>query len=263
MIMNFVPKIKQFPAHPSGDDSVKTAFWIAQTEITKKVWDDVTTWAESNGYSFSDDPTAISDNHPISKISWKEAIIFCNALTEYCNSQVSPTPNYTCYYKKNGDAVIKNPTSFDEDQLVLDENATGFRLPTVSEWNLAAMFIEDKKSDQILLRNNGECTNLYWASGALAGNINAFEKVAWFSSNSQDSCHTVKSRTTNQLGVYDMSGNLWEWCFDEKDETTGDRAMKGGSYQADSTYIAIEFLQSAAPSDTSKTYGLRVVKERK
>ena len=112
------------------------------------------------------------DNLPVERVSWYEAIKFCNVLSK----KMGLTPVYTI----NGNNVSQNTS------------ANGFRLPAVEEWLYAA--------------KGGE-------NYAYAGS-NKIDDVAWYDNNSGNKTHPVAQKKPNGYGLYDMSGNVREWCWD-------------------------------------------------
>lgn len=113
--------------------------------------------------------------HPVENITWHDAVGFCNALSEYCGL----VPAYT----------------FRRRETSCDFTASGFRLPTEHEWEVAA--------------RGG---NILTFSGS-----DESEDVAWCSPGSKGATHPVGKKQPNGWGLYDMSGNVWEWCWDWHD----------------------------------------------
>ena len=127
-----------------------------------------------------------------------------------------------------------------------------FRMPTEAEWEYAA--------------RGGNKSKGYTYSGS-----NTIGDVAWYYDNSSDKTHTVKTKAANELGIYDMSGNVNEWCSDwygtysnsaqtdPTDPTTGTlRVSRGGSWFNNASYCRCAYRFSQTPSNRFYNLGVRL-----
>ncbi|MCI7645741.1 MAG: formylglycine-generating enzyme family protein [Bacteroidales bacterium] len=127
-----------------------------------------------------------------------------------------------------------------------------FRMPTEAEWEYAARGGSKRKG--------------YLYSGG-----NTLSAVGWYGDNSSSSTHPVAQKAANELGLYDMSGNVWEWCSDwygsysssaqtnPTGPSTGSyRVLRGGSWYFNATYCRVAFRDINAPSDRYLDYGVRL-----
>ncbi len=178
----------------------------------------------------------VPDNRPVEMVSWYDAVSFCNIL--------STREGITACYEINGKTVTCN------------FNANGYRLPTEAEWEYAA--------------RGGNQSKNYIYSGD-----NNISRVAWYYSNSDGKTHPVGSKLANELGLYDMCGNVWEWCWDwyglysaapqmnpAGPDSGIDRVFRGGNMITHAEYLQVFFRAFHNPSLVGKGVGFRVAQKR-
>ena len=249
-----------------GEATVDHDFWIGETEVTYELWHAVRGWAEENGYTFAnagregregeigEGPTRNKD-HPVTMISWYDILVWCNALSQYLD--------YEPVYAHEGRLYRDSRETPDG---ITIRKVTGFRLPTCEEWELAARYRGGDGSDDAI--EYPEDSGMYWTPGNYASGAagpytdeQATGAVAWYSGNTDGNTQPVgqKPRRGNHLGLYDMSGNVFEWVDVSEGDAPG---LRGGDVYRDASNLQIGKTnpRGVPPPDRPFTnVGLRVV----
>ncbi len=211
-----------------GGTVVTAPYSVGETEVTGALWDAVLAHPAAARFVFTGKqvygPTADS---PVAGISWRDAIVFCNALSAVLD--LPPVYRFAEGSKVDGPVTSVLDLEDLRDAVVAMPNANGFRLPTSDEWELAARYID----------------GLTWTPGSHpSGSETPYyedTRSSLYAVFQADSVAPARSRASNRLGIYDMSGNVWEWCFDTfeenagaKDEAeamlAGKRVVRGGTW---------------------------------
>jgi len=214
------------------------SFNLSKYEVTQKEWFEV---MGKNPSYFK------GDNLPVENVSWYDAIEYCNARSQ----KEGLTPAYTID-KSRSDP--NNQNSYDNVRWVVtwNRNANGYRLPTEAEWEYAC---------------RAGTTTAYNTGASITDN------TGWYSANSDRKTHPVGQKPANAWGLYDMHGNVFEWCWDWYDDypsgaqpdpvgasSGSSRVERGGSWNITAQFARSAFRNYADPYDRYIDLGFRVLR---
>ena len=198
------------------------------------------------------------DELPVERVSWYDVLVFANRLSV----QYSLRPAYSINGSTNpsdwGDVPTTSTTAWNNVEIV--EGANGWRLPTEHEWEFAA------KGGRLSVGHGGSVGGPPANTGAtethtyliFSGSDTATE-VSWHNLNSGRRTRPVGSLQPNELGLYDMSGNVWEWTWDRSPPTSTNRVIRGGAWGSFvSLHLATQF--SISPAFRLLDAGFRLVR---
>lgn len=210
------------------------AFYMDATEVTKAKWDEVYAWAIAHGYSFDHVGSGKAANHPVHTVCWYDVVKWCNARSQ-----------------KEGRTPCYNLSTW-----ACDFAANGYRLPTVAEWVYAA-------------RGGQSGRRFPWGDTITHSQANYVSS----SSYSYDTSPTRGSHPTyatggypytspagafaaNGYGLYEMVGNVWEWCNDSSGSARG---IRGGGWSYDVYYARCGGSHWGNPGAFNHASGFRAV----
>ena len=235
-------------------------------------------WCTKDSTEFTLFNGDVQEKRPVEELTWYDAVWYCNALSE----KEGLTKAYNIEVTEVRQASGKTGYYIYEANVTLNKNPTGYRLPTEAEWEYAARGGDPTVADWNYMFSGADTAEGVYHSWP---DNSGLDSVGWYSYNNitgitgdsdvtQDvfglGTHQVGKKEPNRLGLYDMSGNVFEWCYDWYGEITtttpadgaasgSDRVKRGGCWSASASYQSVASRSGFSPN-SNYVLGFRVVR---
>jgi formylglycine-generating enzyme required for sulfatase activity len=217
-----------------GKNTFSQDFWMDSTEIAQQMYDSIMT--SYIGYASTSSTSGAVRTLPVNNVNWYNAVLFCNARSRL--DGLDTVYSYTSMTGLPGSDLVTLET------VALDSTAGGYVLPDVTQWEFAY--------------RAGCITSYYWGP-----QINS--AYVWFGQNASGTVHETGTKKSNNFRLYDMAGNVAEWCNNYLETTSAPEAsalriVKGGHWASSYIDVNSSVQKGADPRKPDATIGFRTVR---